>query len=128
MPLLADRVVAWLTAVVEQLQTPGASVPRLRCAIYTQGICELDLSLIHGMIQRILFPWPDSFKRSKVRCQESTRRDEGRGLIPLVRPINVKGEVSSCVGINCSALSLQVVVRVELVQQILQVLPVRFGN
>lgn len=110
---LADRVVVWLTAVVEQLQTPGASVPRLRCAVYTQAIFELDLSLIHGMVQRIRYPWPDPFERSRVRCQESARRDEGGGHVPLVCPINVQGKVSSCVSISCSARILQIIIRME---------------
>ncbi len=35
---LADSSVVWLAAVVEQLQTPGASVPKPRCAVDTQVI------------------------------------------------------------------------------------------
>ncbi len=71
MNFLAYSVVTWLAAVVEQLQTPGARVPRPRCAVYPQFILEVEFSLVHAMVQHIVFSWPDPFERAKVRCQES---------------------------------------------------------
>ena len=86
--------------MVEQLQTPGARVPRPRCAVDPQFILEFDFSLVHAMVQRIVFPWPDPFERAKIRCQESASWYEGGGFVPLVHPINVEGQVSSGIGIN----------------------------
>jgi hypothetical protein len=110
---LAYGIVAWFAAMVEQLQAPKARVPRPRCAVDQQGIFEVEFSLVHAMVQRIVFPWPDPFKRAKVRCQESASRYEGGGLVPLVRPIDVEGQVSSGVGVNCGAPSLEFLISVK---------------
>ena len=51
---LTNRIVAWLTAVVKQLQAPRVCVPRPRRAVDTQVIFEFESALIYRVVQRIL--------------------------------------------------------------------------
>jgi hypothetical protein len=48
-------VVAWFAAVVDQLQAPRAGIPKPRRAVYEQLVFEINLSLIHRVVQRLLF-------------------------------------------------------------------------
>ena len=59
---LADRVVVWLTAVVEQLQTPRARVPPPRRTIDTQVVSKFEPTLMHAVVQLILVPWTNPFE------------------------------------------------------------------
>ena len=59
---LADRVVVWLTAVVEQLQTPRARVPPPRRTIDTQVVFKFEPTLMHAVVQLILVPWTNPFE------------------------------------------------------------------
>ena len=59
---LADRVVVWLTAVVEQLQTPRARVPQPRRTVDTQVVFKFEPTLMHAVVQLILFSWTNPFE------------------------------------------------------------------
>ena len=59
---LADRVVVWLTAVIEQLQTPRARVPPPRRTIDTQVVFKFEPTLMHAVVQLILFSWTNPFE------------------------------------------------------------------
>ena len=59
---LADRVVVWLAAVVEQLQTPRARVPPPRCTVDTQVVFKFEPTLMHAVVQLILFSWTNPFE------------------------------------------------------------------
>ena len=59
---LADRVVVWLTAVVEQLQTPRARVPPPRRTIDTEVVIKFEPTLMHAVVQLILVSWTNPFE------------------------------------------------------------------
>ena len=59
---LADRVVVWLTAVVEQLQTPRAGVPPPRRTVDTQIVFKFEPTLMHAVVQLILVSWTNPFE------------------------------------------------------------------
>ena len=124
----AHSVVVWCAAVVKQLQTSRASVPRPRCAVDTQVVFPFESSLSHAVIQHILLSWADPFERARVHCQQCALRDENRGFIALVRPILVEGQVSLCIVISFYAQCLNFFIGMKRFKQNLQVMAIRFGN
>jgi hypothetical protein len=106
-------IVVWRAAVVKQLQAPRASVPKPRCAVNMQVVFPFESSLIHAVVQHILFSWPGPFERAGVHRQERARRDENSRSISLARPILVEGQISLCIVVSFYAKCLNFCIGVE---------------
>jgi hypothetical protein len=78
-----------------------------------QVVFPFESSLIHAVVQHILFSWPGPFERAGVHRQERARRDENSRSISLARPILVEGQISLCIVVSFYAKCLNFCIGVE---------------